>query len=139
MCMLGRLPLWKLGHYFLAQVTGSIFGSSIVYILYFQSIHAYELQVNLADRHKLAEETAAIFITRPAVHVTLSVAMLDQVFTTSLIVFAVLFIIDQRCFKTPFALQAFIIGGAIVSVGAGTGFNCGAILNPGTFRFLGYL
>lgn len=139
LCMLGKLPVWKLAHYFLAQIVGSIFGSSIVYILYFQSIEAYEqkgtaiLNSTQLSLGSLKEETASIFITKPAVHVTLPVAMFDQIFITFLIVFAVLFIIDERILKTPFALQALIIGGTIVSIGAGTGYNCSAILNPGKF------
>ena len=104
-----------------------------MYLLYFQSIHAFDLKLSLAQNSTMQPSlaTASIFITAPSDSITLPFAMLDQVVVTGILVFAILFIMDNKCYSTSFVLQTLMVGGAIFSVGVACNYNCGAILNPG--------
>ena len=83
--------------------------------------------------------SASIFITLPAQSISIVPAIADQVLSTGMLAFAVLFISDELCYRTPQALQILSTGFAILSFVVAFNYNCGAILNPGKLaHILGY-
>lgn len=138
--VIGQLrPWWRLPYYMLAQFSGAFFGSLLAYLLYKPSILAMENRLllnntNYEDKnlnHLLP--TTSIFITSPSASTTLPVAIADQVIITAVVVMVVFFITDERCHRTPFVLQALVVGLTMISMNLCMGFNANAIFNPGIF------
>lgn len=143
-CSWKRVPI-----YFVAQYLGSFFGASLVWSLYFESIHSFDRELLANAEHfnhttVVAEHTptltsAAIFVTLPAPSISLIPAITDQVISTALLTFTVLFITDESCYRTPKLLQAVTLGTILVAFITGFSFNCGAILNPGKWKFFTWI
>lgn len=127
-CVIKKCAWRKLPVYLLAQYLGAFLGAAVVYGLYHESIHAFDVEENGGNYTNLS---AHIFITMPAAHISLWPAIADQIVSTAMLIFAVLFITDQSCYQTPKAIQHLSIGFAIFSFVAGFSFNADAILNPG--------
>lgn len=75
-CSLGRVPWVKLLPYTLSQVLGAYLASGLVFLVYYDAIMDFSGR-NLTVYG--ANETASIFATYPAAHLSLSSSILDQV------------------------------------------------------------
>ncbi len=134
--VIGQLtPWWRLLYYFAAQFNGAFIGSGVVYLLYRPSILEMESRLNnvsttLESHHHLLP-TTAIFITNPSATTSLSAAIADQVVITMVVVMVVFFAVDERCHRTPFVLQALVVGLIMASMNLCASFNADAIFNPG--------
>ncbi|KPM02745.1 aquaporin-10-like protein 1 [Sarcoptes scabiei] len=128
--VIGKLKWNKLFHYIIAQYIGSFIGSLLAWTIYHESIEAFDKIVNNATSPSL--QTASIFITLPSPYISLVPAIFDQILSTGLLVFGVLFVSDQIHPPSLKLLQALINGSLLMALIFGFGYNCGAILNPGT-------
>nr|XP_027194763.1 aquaporin-7-like [Dermatophagoides pteronyssinus] len=132
--LIGKFQWRKVPIYLLAQYLGSFIGSTIAYSLYFEAMNTFDMEnffdknLTLNNQQQPSMKMASIFITTPAEHLTLLPAMWDQIVSTGLLVYAILFIGDEM--NTPKLLQTFTTGFIIFTFIIGFNFNCGAILNP---------
>ena len=136
----------------LAQYLGSFTATAIIYGLYHESLEGFDRQhfngesldivMNTVNNTMLPSNnsstdmlhsvtTAGIFITLPSPFISLAPAIGDQVFSTGLLVFTLLFIADETFFPTPIAIQTLTTCFALLAFIVGFNFNCNAILNPG--------
>ncbi|KAH9398750.1 Aquaporin-7 [Tyrophagus putrescentiae] len=127
-CVIRKTPWYKFPIYMVAQYLGSFVASAIAYGLYFESMKAYDIDLHQNITHSVS--TASIFITLPATHITIGPAIADQVVSTGLLAFAILFISDELCYRTPAAIQILSCAFAIFSFVVAFNYNAGAILNP---------
>ena len=119
----------------IAQYLGAFLAAAVEYGLYFESIQAFDNELNIAQNTTGPSlTTSGIFSTLPAPHLTLAPALGDTIISTGLLALGILFITDESCYRTPPAIQALSIGFQICATVVGFGYNCGAILNPGMFR-----
>lgn len=139
-CIIRKCSWRKCPIYILAQYLGSFVASAIIYGLYFESMEGFDRQhfgqlvegnLTMHNSSIPSVTTAGIFITLPSPYISLVPAIADQVLSTGLLAFAVLFISDESCYRTPPAIQILATGFAILSFVAGFNYNAGAILNPG--------
>lgn len=130
--VIGKFQWRKVPVYLIAQYIGSFIGSALAYSIYFEAIHGFDLD-NGYNNDNITEPsmiTAGIFITMPAnQHTTILPAIWDQIISTALLVYAILFIGDELA--TPKLLQTLTTGLLILTFIIGFNYNCGAILNPG--------
>lgn len=137
--LIGKFQWRKVPIYLLAQYLGSFIGSTIAYSLYFEAMNTFDMEnffdknLTLNNQQQPSMKMASIFITTPAEHLTLLPAMWDQIVSTGLLVYAILFIGDEM--NTPKLLQTFTTGFIIFTFIIGFNFNCGAILNPGKYYY----
>nr|ATL75745.1 aquaporin [Dermatophagoides farinae] len=129
--VIGKFQWRKVPVYLIAQYIGSFIGSALAYSIYFEAIHGFDLD-NGYNNDNITEPsmiTAGIFITMPAnQHTTILPAIWDQIISTALLVYAILFIGDELA--TPKLLQTLTTGLLILTFIIGFNYNCGAILNP---------
>lgn len=118
--------------YILAQYIGSFVGCFLAWSIYFESIQGFD--TGTENVFKPSNVTAGIFVTFPSPFISLIPAILDQVISTGLLTFAILFIADE--YPNNRLLQTLITGFIILSFIIGFSFNCGAILNPGNVELL---
>lgn len=114
----------------MAQYLGAFAGSAIVYGLYFESLQGFDHDLN-QNLTGPSVTTASVFITLPSQYISIVPAISDQVLSTGLLAFVILFIGDELVYRTPVALQILSTGFAIFSFVVAFNFNAGAILNPG--------
>lgn len=115
-----------------AQYLGSFVASAMVYGIYFESMKGFDLDQNVhLNLTGPSVSTASIFITLPATHITIGPAIADQVLSTGLLAFVILFISDELVYRTPAAIQILSSAFAIFSFVVAFNYNAGAILNPG--------
>ncbi len=88
MLMLKKMSFLKFVVYVIAQMIGAFLGAFVVYLVYFEMIHAYENTLTL--------KTAAIFATYPIDKLSMLSGMFDQLFSTSLFILFVLSVTDKK-------------------------------------------
>ena len=88
----------KVPLYLLAQYLGAFLGSAIVFLVYWDAIVFYE-----HDRggYRVTPDTAAIFGTFPAHHLTLLGGLTDQLVATALLLLCICAITDRNNMKVP--------------------------------------
>ena len=94
----GKVSWRKVPHYLLAQYLGAFLGSAIVFLVYWDALVFYE-----HDRggYRVTPDTAAIFATFPAHHLTLLGGLTDQLVGTALLLLCICAITDRNNMKVP--------------------------------------
>lgn len=73
----GKFPFKKIFHYMLAQFLGAFLGAAFVFFVYHEALLKFELAN--ADGERLVAQTAAIWATYPAAHLSICGGLFDQV------------------------------------------------------------
>lgn len=136
MATIGKLPFWKVPHYFAGQYIGAFLAACYVYGSYFEAIQTYDqghrvpwFSPELYNASFVSFATGGIFSTYPAVWMTSYGALIDQLLATFTFVFGICIITNPKN-KLPYHLQPLLIGLTLCAMIISFGLNCGAILNP---------
>lgn len=124
---LGKLPWRKVPHYLAAQYLGAFLASGVVFLVYWDAIVWYE-----HDRgaYRTTPDTAAIFGTYPAQHLTFLGGVGDQFLGTGLLLLCVCAITDSRNMQVSKQFVPLFVGFTVLALGICFGFNCGYAINP---------
>jgi len=122
-----RFPWGKVAPYALAQTSGAFFAAAVVWFTYREALSAFDGGTRLVEG---AKATAGIFATYPQPYLTLLGGLVDQIVGTILLMVGVLAVTDQRNAAPPAWLVAPLVGGLVVAIGMGFGFNAGYAINP---------
>ncbi|CAI5650631.1 aquaporin-3-like [Oreochromis niloticus] len=126
LCLLGRERWRKFPMYFLFQTIGAFFGSAIIFGMYYDALLLRPGSFNLTSTNN----TAGIFATYPARHLTLVNGFFDQIIGTTALIVCVLAIVDPFNNPIPQGLEAFTVGFVVLVIGLSMGFNSGYAVNP---------
>ena len=98
-----------------------------MFLVYWDALVWYE-----HDRggYRTTPDTASIFGTFPAPHLTLAGGILDQVVVTGLLLLCVCAITDRNNMKVSKQLIPFFVGLTILAIGVCFGYNSGYAINP---------
>ena len=107
-------------HYLLAQYTGALLAGCLVFLLYWDALVWYEHQTGV---FRSVPDTANIFSTFPAPHLSTLGGAGDQLLATALLAIAV-------CSARAPANLPGLTGLAVLGLGLSLGYNCGCPLNP---------
>jgi MIP family channel proteins len=117
----------KVAPYVTAQVAGAFVASAVVYATYYEALDAFDG----GTRQVLgAQGTAGIFATYPQPFLSIMGGFVDQVVGTALLMAGVLAVTDQRNNAAPGWMTPVLVGGLVVAIGVGFGFNAGYAINP---------
>jgi len=124
---IGKFPWWKVPHYLAAQYLGAFTASATVFLVYWDALVWYE-----HDRgaYRSIPDTAGIFSTYPADHLSYAGGIGDQFLATALLLLCVCAITDRRNMQVSKQLVPLFIGLTVLALGICFGFNCGYALNP---------
>lgn len=127
-----RFPWNKVLPYWAAQVIGAFVGAALVFLVYHNAIHAYDLAAHTPRSSGNALASYSIFATFPAkyFHGDWYGPFIDQVVGTSFLVMFVVALIDNRNQAPASNLGPFLIGLVVAAVGASYGANAGYAINP---------
>nr|AHA92968.1 aquaporin 3 [Sarotherodon melanotheron] len=126
LCLLGRERWRKFPMYFLFQTIGAFFGSAIIYGMYYDALLLRPGSFNVTGPNN----TAGIFATYPARHLTLVNGFFDQIIGTTALIVCILAIVDPFNNPIPQGLEAFTVGFVVLVIGLSMGFNSGYAVNP---------
>ncbi|XP_055337932.1 aquaporin-3-like [Paramacrobiotus metropolitanus] len=119
---MGRISWKKMLVYMAAQYIGAMVASAGIYVIYVDTFSLFSAsQSNI---------TAAIFATYPTPHISWTTAFFDQIVATSVLMFGVLAIIDEKLWHIPSSMVPLYIGLLISAIVACLGYNTGAAMNP---------
>jgi len=124
---LGKFPWRKVPHYLAAQYLGALTGSGVIYLVYWDALVWYEHD---RGEYRSTPETASIFSTFPARHLTLTGGIVDQVVGTAMLLLCVCAITDRRNMQVSKQLVPLFIGLTVLGIGICFGFNSGYAINP---------
>jgi len=124
---LGKFPWRRVPHYLAAQYLGAFLASAAVFLVYWDALVWYEHD---RGRYRATPDTAAIFGTYPAPHLTLWGGVGDQLLGTGLLLLCVCAITDRNNMRVSRQLVPFFVGLTILAIGVCFGFNCGYAINP---------
>lgn len=113
--------------YILAQVLGFFFGSLIVLACFANALD------NFDGGHRQGrgdQESISVFSTEPQPYLTITETLLDQLVSTTLLIFIVLFCQDEHLYPFPERTQGIFIGLVIVGLVMSLSVNSGLPLNP---------
>ncbi|NXS59301.1 AQP10 protein, partial [Brachypteracias leptosomus] len=127
MALLGQLPWWKFPIFVAVQILAAFISAGAVYVLYYDAIQHYT-NGTLATTGPL--ETASIFATYPADHVSISNGFLDQVMGTAMLILGILAIMDTRNKGVPKGLEPVAVALLVLAIEVSMGSNCGCPMNP---------
>ncbi|NXP82031.1 AQP10 protein, partial [Ramphastos sulfuratus] len=127
MCLLEKLPWWKLPIFAAVQISAAFLGAATVYALYYDAIQHYANGTLLTSG---PGETASIFATYPADYVSIANGFLDQVIGTAMLLLGVLAIVDARNKGVPRGLEPVAVALLILAIELSMGSNCGCPMNP---------
>jgi MIP family channel proteins len=127
MAILGRLSWIKLIIYMVAQYLGAFTGAACVYGIYIDGLNNFD---NGTRHTGGVYDTAGIFATYPASHVSILQGFFDQVFGTMLLTLCIMAIVDKNNMKTSHGVIPLCVGGVVTVIGLSFGFNCGYAVNP---------
>ncbi|NXG56885.1 AQP10 protein, partial [Hemiprocne comata] len=122
-----QLPGWKFPTFVAVQILGAFIASGAVYALYYDAIWYYSNGTLTVSGPR---ETASIFATYPANHLSLSNGFLDQVMGTAMLILGILAMLDTRNKGVPKGLEPVAVGLLVFSISVSMGFNCGSPMNP---------
>jgi len=120
----GRMSVLRFLIYSLGQLLGAFLGAFAVWLVYFDAIHKFN------NTNKLGVDTAGIFATYPAPHLSAWNGYFDQLVSTSLLVIVVLAVSDKKNGEIPSGTTAIIVGLTVTIIGSSFGHNCGYAINP---------
>ncbi|XP_005722408.1 aquaporin-3-like [Pundamilia nyererei] len=126
LCLLGRERWRKFPMYFLFQTIGAFFGAAIIFGMYYDALLLRPGSFNFTS----INNTAGIFSTYPARHLTLVNGFFDQIIGTTALIVCVLAIVDPYNNPIPQGLEAFTVGFVVLVIGLSMGFNSGYAVNP---------
>lgn len=118
----------KIIHYLMAQYMGSFCATALVYANYHNAINEFDEGIRSGFGEKTS--TGQIFTTFPSTSASITGVFLDQIICASIIMFAVLAVMDEKNLQIPKFLIPLIISLVICGVVISFGLNCGAALNP---------
>ncbi|XP_015739990.2 aquaporin-10 [Coturnix japonica] len=127
MSLLGQLPWWKFPIFVAVQIFGSFIAAGAVYALYYDAIWSYS---NGTLTTSGPRETASIFATYPAEHLSLPNGFLDQVVGTAVLIVGILAITDTRNRAVPRGLEPPAVALLVLSIEVSMGSNCSCPMNP---------
>uniref|UniRef100_A0A8V1AG63 Aquaporin-3 n=1 Tax=Gallus gallus TaxID=9031 RepID=A0A8V1AG63_CHICK len=127
MSLLGQLPWWKFPIFVAVQIFGSFIAAAAVYALYYDAIWSYSNGTLTASGPR---ETASIFATYPAEHLSLPNGFLDQVLGTAVLITGILAITDTRNHAVPRGLEPVAVALLVLAIEVSMGSNCGCPMNP---------
>uniref|UniRef100_A0A669R2J0 Aquaporin-3 n=1 Tax=Phasianus colchicus TaxID=9054 RepID=A0A669R2J0_PHACC len=127
MSLLGQLPWWKFPIFVAVQTFGSFIAAATVYALYYDAIWSYS---NGTLTTSGPRETASIFATYPAEHLSLPNGFLDQVLGTAVLIVGILAITDTRNRAVPRGLEPLAVALLVLAIEVSMGSNCGSPMNP---------
>ncbi|XP_046759995.1 aquaporin-10 isoform X7 [Gallus gallus] len=121
------LPWWKFPIFVAVQIFGSFIAAAAVYALYYDAIWSYSNGTLTASGPR---ETASIFATYPAEHLSLPNGFLDQVLGTAVLITGILAITDTRNHAVPRGLEPVAVALLVLAIEVSMGSNCGCPMNP---------
>ncbi|XP_040546667.1 aquaporin-10 isoform X2 [Gallus gallus] len=127
MSLLGQLPWWKFPIFVAVQIFGSFIAAAAVYALYYDAIWSYSNGTLTASGPR---ETASIFATYPAEHLSLPNGFLDQVLGTAVLITGILAITDTHNHAVPRGLEPVAVALLVLAIEVSMGSNCGCPMNP---------
>lgn len=125
---LGKLPFWKIFHYFAGQYIGGFLATMVAYLNHYSAIAVFDGGVRSAFFN--ATSTAGILTSHPAHHLTLTGAFIDQIICCALLMLGILCIVDHHNLNTPKPLIPIALFVLLAGLIAAFGLNCGPALNP---------
>lgn len=124
---LGKFPWWKVPHYLGAQYLGAFAASCITFLVYWDALVWYEHDRGV---YRSTPDTASIFTTFPAAHLSWAGGVGDQLLGTALLLICVCAITDSKNMKVSKQLVPLFVGFTVLGIGISFGFNCGYAINP---------
>jgi glycerol uptake facilitator protein len=120
------LPYWG------AQVVGAFVGAALVFLVYHDSINAFNLAARTPKSGGQALATYSIFATFPAKYFGGGIAgpLIDQIVGTAFLLMIVVALIDERNSAVGSNLTPLAIGLAVLAIGNSFGANAGYAINP---------
>lgn len=126
-CVLEKAPWGKLVPYSLSQLLGAYVASGLVYLVYYDSIMNFSEGVLTVYG---PNETASIFATFPAEHMSLGRSFLDQVVGTGMLMLCILGLGEQRNTPAPAELIPAVVAAIVLGISMSMSGNCGGAINP---------
>lgn len=123
----GKFPWKKVPVYVAAQYLGAFLASAMVYAVYYEAIHAFELANGLSFA---TPDTAGIWATYPKKHLSHGGGILDQTVSTALLLLCICAVVDKKNMQVSRGLSALYIGFIVLNIGICFGYNCGYAINP---------
>ncbi|XP_065133375.1 aquaporin-9a [Paramisgurnus dabryanus] len=127
MVILGKLKIWKLPIYVLAQLLGAFVGAAGVFGLYYDAFMDFTNGILSVTG---INATGHIFASYPGRHLTVLGGFVDQVFGTGTLVLCILAITDGGNIGAPKGVEPLAVGLIILGISVSMGLNCGYPLNP---------
>ncbi|CAG2174030.1 unnamed protein product [Oppiella nova] len=125
---LGKFPLRKVPHYFVAQYLGGLAASILVYLNFYNAINEFDGGVRSAFFN--ATSTAGIMTTHPTLNLTAWGALCDQIISVALLQFGIMCLIDGKNLNVPKPLIPVGLALLLAALIMAFGLNCGPALNP---------
>ncbi|XP_060937332.1 aquaporin-10a [Limanda limanda] len=126
-CALGQVPWGRLLPYSLSQLLGAYMASGLVFLVYYDAIMDFSGGVLTVYG---PNETASIFATYPAEHMSLGGSFLDQVVGTGMLMLCILCLNEKRNTPAPTELIPAIVAVIVLGISMSMSGNCGAAINP---------
>lgn len=134
-----RLPWKKTGPYILAQMAGAFLAATLIYIVYYESLNAYEaanaeMQVSRGEVPRTMS-TAGIWATYPrefadGTKLSLIGGMTDQIVGTAMLLLCIFALVDRKNIAPESNMGPLLIGAIVLVIGMSFGSNCGYAINP---------
>jgi glycerol uptake facilitator protein len=118
--------------YWVAQVAGAFVGAALVFLVYFNSIDAFNIAAKTPRSSGSALATYSIFATFPAKYFGGGLAgpLIDQIVGTAFLLIFVVAVIDIRNAAVQSNLAPLVIGLCVAAIGMSYGANAGYAINP---------
>ena len=124
-----RFEWSKVCPYMIAQFAGAFAGAALVYLTYYDAIHAFHEGAKLVPPAEHA--TAGIFATYPQDYINpLFGGLIDQIVGTALLVLVVFALGDEKNSAPQSNLAPLIVGAIVAMIGMSYGLNTGYAINP---------
>ncbi|WP_329388619.1 MIP/aquaporin family protein [Streptomyces sp. NBC_01716] len=120
------LPYWA------SQLTGAFAGAALVFWVYHDAIHAFDLVSKDPKTNGHTNATFSIFGTFPAPYFNGGIwgPLIDQIVGTMFLVMLIVAVVDLRNTAVKANLGPLIIGFAVAAIGMSYGANAGYAINP---------
>lgn len=120
-------PWRKVLPYVVAQVAAAFLAAVVVYLTYREAFDAFDGGIRQIGG---PAGTAGIFATYPQPYLSTVGGLVDQIVGTALLVIVIFAASDARTGTVRAAAIPFIVGLAVVAIGAAFGANAGYAINP---------
>jgi MIP family channel proteins len=126
--VLGNHSWKKVPHYVAGQLIGSFAAAILIHVTYYDALQAYDGGMRITASHQ--DATGQIFTTYPAIFVSLTGAVIDQVVGTAILMYAFLSITDKERNAIPAFVQPIYMFFTVTGISMAFGLNCMASINP---------